>query len=409
MRLKKETGRILGVFILISGIFFSSYITIFLASAKANASLQSIRQVFDSSIHTITMQNLRIPDSFYDAMSMSLDEDSIRAAITRFNNLNSLLWFKEASQPSATLAIRWQAWRNTKIRGTDLRDLASQTADRELIQSFEEANSILNEIGKKVRTAFDLLFLTLGFILSVGTAGSVAFYADLRQSRMKQQLMQDSFRLALSAEENTNKSVAMQLHDDVAQDIAAARMLCERIAVSKDLSLSEKASGILGEVNIKIRNLSANLWPPELKTLGLGAALTGLCVDMELRFNYPIAYSGDAFVPRMPEFVELNIYRIMREAAVNASKHANKGGAILQCGKENPANGMESLFFILKDEGFSHADGTSRLPPSRADGLGMNAMKERAASIGADLQIHLHGEGSLVRLTVPIKMKRSFA
>ncbi len=409
MRLKKEPLRIFAVSIVIGSVVFISYATVFLASERAHGVLQSIMQVFDSAIYTLMDRRRSEQAGSADSGIIDLDDAAVETAILRFNDLSTLLWFKEAVLPSRSLELQWKAWKSGDSQVLADGPAISSAAERQLIKSFIDADTVLDGIGKKVRTSFDLLFLLFGFILSMGTAGSVAFYAESNRSRMRQELLRNAFRLALQAEEDTNKSVAMQLHDDVAQDIASARMLCERIAVSPDAGLAGKASAILGELNVKIRNLSANLHPPEIKTLGLGAALAALCSDIERRFDYPLKFAGDSAMPRMPEFAELAVYRIMNEAAVNACKHADKGGALLQCGIERISDAEESFFFILRDDGFASETDTAAQALLRAAGLGMNAMKERAATIDAELRIELNENGSQVRLTVPVNADRSSA
>lgn len=400
--------RRLGFILLLTIAVFSAYAGLFLISSRTYGVLQEIGTAFDSTTQELIARRLDSLGDSLDYHTMAFDQSATDRAIRHFRRLSGLLWFKMAARPSELLA---EAWRNWEIADADQQlalhrgmipaSFLIDARRNDLIMALLRAKSVLNGIGDKVHTAFDLIFLFFGLLFSFGTAGSVAFYSVLRQSRLKEQFARDSFRLSLEAEERTRKGVALELHDDLAQDIAAARMLCERTSLAGDAAMAKQAASILIGVNAKMRGLSAELRPPELDASGLGAALRSLCQDMEKKTQYRIGFVGDEAIPRLPGLVELNAYRIVREAVANAFKHANKGGATLTSRLVDGSRGHRTLILEVRDDGFDQgAHAARQAEETRGSGLGLRAMSERAESIGARLTISIDSAGSRVELEV---------
>lgn len=400
------TVRRLGFVMLLALAVFSVYAGLFSISTRTYAVLQTIAAAFDSTTHELIARRLDSLGDSLDYHSALFDPHATGKAIRQFQRMSDLLWFKEASRPSEILAEAWRRWeladedQQLAVHTRQIPAGASIDATRsDLIMALLSAEAVLAKIGDRVRTAYDLMFLLFGLLFSFGTAGSVAFYSWLRQSELKEQFARDSFRLSLEAEERTRKGVAMELHDDLAQDIVAARMLCERVGSADDVTMAKEAAAILVGVNAKMRVLSSELRPPELDASGLGAALRSLCQDLERRTRYRITFVGDESVPRLPELVELNAYRIMREAVANAFKYANKGGAVLTSTLVGDTSAGMSLVLELSDDGFDVVDSAAqRVQEPRGSGLGLRAMRERAESIGSQLTISIDPAGSRVVL-----------
>lgn len=395
-----ERAKKLGVLLLTSAFVFAAYTSLFFASSRANRTTQSVSLRFDyalQSLYELRASRLTGGERF---LARAYTDDEISDAVERFFNLSRLLRLEQAREPSEQLRRKWYSWLALIERGAARAGPETDLLELELMSLLRHSSWILSGIGQRVRTAFDISFILMGMLLSLGTAGAVAFYSGMRQSMLKERLAQDAFRLSLKAEEDVRKAVALELHDNLAQDIAAARMLCERARLSGDSELAGRAASMLKDVNERIRGLSSELRPSELRDMGLGSALKALCRDLARKRGYGIEFRGDESLPRLPEIVELNVYRILREACVNACKYANRGGAELRCRRGANRAGGRFLEFELIDEGYGVPDGEGYLRESRGSGLGLNAMRERASAIGALLEVDLRPEGSSVRLRV---------
>jgi signal transduction histidine kinase len=97
----------------------------------------------------------------------------------------------------------------------------------------------------------------------------------------------------------------------------------------------------------------------------------------------------------MSPFIQDEIYRIAREAIVNAFRHAKARNIETQI-KYEP----NRLLVAVKDDGCGIDSGT--LDSGREGHWGLTGMRERADSIGAELQVFSNANaGTEIELSVP--------
>jgi two-component system NarL family sensor kinase len=165
------------------------------------------------------------------------------------------------------------------------------------------------------------------------------------------------------------------VHDDpgyAAAEIVLARELA-------DLTLDEARAAVSG------------LRPPVLEDLGLAGGLASLArtlpdVEVEL----------ELCEERLPEHLEVALYRIAQEALQNVLKHADAASARLIFSVSGDTVRLE-----VRDDGV----GFSPEPPapSALGGYGLNSMAERAELIGGRLSIRSWpGSGTSVVAVVPV-------
>ncbi len=383
-------GRRLGA-IAISLVIFCSYASLSAVSSRSYRVLSGLAADFSAARLGLLAGRMDASGQPAPDWAGSLDDTAAGSAVARFSALSSLFWFRKASEPSKELTDAWARWK--EARGSAAGGLAGEGLERSLAAAALE----LESMSLRVHQSFETMLLLFGLAMSLGYAGSVAYYARMRESDLVALHARDALRLSLRAEEETRKTVAMELHDDVAQDIAAARMLCERAAAERSPGLAERAAGTLAGANAKLRSLSADLSPPELDKFGLAGALAGLCADAARKSGCEIRYRGREWLPRFPRETELNAYRMVREAVANAIKHGRDGRAWVSA-RETGGGAVE---LEILDSGHDPAGGpraVGKPEATRGTGFGMRAMAERAAMIGAGLAVDLRPEGSRVTI-----------
>ena len=139
--------------------------------------------------------------------------------------------------------------------------------------------------------------------------------------------LQDAHRRLLTEREEERKHLARELHDQVIQDLLGTNYQLEEIGahdmLSPEMQLElEDVRGTIRQLVDDIRRICGNLRPPTIDSLGLPAALqsytrdwakrTGIEVQLRMRFN----------PGRLPEAIELSIFRIVQEGLSNTQRHA---------------------------------------------------------------------------------------
>lgn len=228
------------------------------------------------------------------------------------------------------------------------------------------------------------------------------------RSREYQRQLAELSRQLMAKEEAERKALGQTLHDNFAQNLAAAKLalegLLQRIGsngrgadVKTELSAGLAPAVELLDVSIReVRSVLSDLRPPMLTDFGLSAAL-GYEIDRrrELVGDRP----GDEVIhyrehdlrdePERPDpIVEYGIFMIAREAMHNALTHAHATRIDVEL---TLANGRIRL--VVRDDGV----GFDAEPGYRPGHLGLVGMQERARWIDAELVIHsAAGQGTTV-------------
>ncbi len=203
----------------------------------------------------------------------------------------------------------------------------------------------------------------------------------------------------ITAQEEERRRIARELHDDTAQSLTS---LLFYIGALQKGDPSPEVARILAELSDEIRasvdsvrRLARELRPAALDDLGLVAAIDWYVGETAARLGVPIAFHYTCPETRLPEQVELVLYRICQEAVTNAGKHANASRirVDLDCAER-------SVRLSIRDDGRGFIPTVRRRGPS--DGIGLYGMRERAALVGGTLQIDSRpNAGTTVTVEVP--------
>lgn len=183
------------------------------------------------------------------------------------------------------------------------------------------------------------------------------------------------------AYEEAAKRVAQRLHDECDQMLATVYIELGRINRSCDQPTAEKISHVvdlLDEVSDSMRQLSRELRPPVLDEQGLLPALRSLAQAYSKRSGVEVAVTG--YFARLPQLIEVTIYRVVQEALSNAVRHA-------ECTRVeiNLSSSPESVSLSVRDNGVGF------IPPETASdinsGLGLIGIYERVSALTGECTI----------------------
>jgi PAS domain S-box-containing protein len=207
-------------------------------------------------------------------------------------------------------------------------------------------------------------------------------------------------RQLIRAQEEEQRRIARELHDEVGQSLTAVKIVLHQLArdpTKPDIGgrLSD-AAAMTDQALGQVRDLSRLLRPSMLDDLGLAEALRALAENLAERTGLDAEAEVDEIGPVDPE-VETACYRIAQEALTNAIKHA--GAARLRVALHRAG---EDLELVVEDDGtgFDVADATSRAV--RGSSLGVLSLQERAILAGGRTEITSQpGGGTRIRAVVP--------
>jgi two-component system, NarL family, sensor histidine kinase UhpB len=189
----------------------------------------------------------------------------------------------------------------------------------------------------------------------------------------------------LGAQEEERLRIAQELHDQVGQELTAVLLGISRIESQAPEELRREVVMIRNVVRTSledIRRIAIELRPEALDDLGLASALAVLSERSSEQLGLEVTERIAPDLPQLGADVELVVYRVAQEALTNVARHSGSDRAELTL---THAPGMLTL--TVRDRGRG-------LPQADMAGTGMRGMHERAALIGARLEIR-NGPGGI--------------
>ena len=204
------------------------------------------------------------------------------------------------------------------------------------------------------------------------------------------------------AQEDERRRISREMHDRFGEQLTAlARrvgMLKESSAASPELRTAVEAlESVSQELDRAVDHLVWELRPTALDDLGLRAALTNYLQDWSKRVGIAAElHTAGLMDDRLPPDAETALYRIAQEALTNVARHAHASSVDVILERR-----ADHVLLIVEDNGvgFEAAE-----VEERPQGFGLLGMQERAALVGATLQIESAAGGGttiLVRMDVP--------
>jgi signal transduction histidine kinase len=209
--------------------------------------------------------------------------------------------------------------------------------------------------------------------------------------------LQDAQRRLLTELEQERKYLAREIHDQVIQDLLSVNYELEEIEAA------DAATSILGEElpgireNIRglvadLRRICGSLRPPTIDNLGLGAAIQSYAHDWSRRTNISTTLDLDDNLGRLPETIELSIFRIVQEGLVNVRKHANANSAAISLKHTSP----RTLLLSIADDGKGLAEDFELSDLPTEGHYGLLGISERVALLGGRVQFQNQANGGLL-------------
>lgn len=215
--------------------------------------------------------------------------------------------------------------------------------------------------------------------------------------------LQDAQRRLLTELEQERKHLAREIHDQVIQDLLSTNYQLEEIEANEHATLALKGDlteirdDIRGQID-NLRHICGNLRPPTIDSLGLGAAIQSYTRDWTRQTGIPITLDLDANLGRLPEAIELSIFRIVQEGLSNVRKHARASTVQVFLKHTSP----RALMASIADDGRGLPEGFDLAALSSEGHYGLLGISERVALLGGRLRLQNQASsGLLIQVEIP--------
>jgi signal transduction histidine kinase len=195
--------------------------------------------------------------------------------------------------------------------------------------------------------------------------------------------------------------LARELHDAVSQKLFSVRAKARAAAVliardpARAAAEMDSVATLAGEAHAELRAVIDGLASPDLAASGLIGSVRSYAVLVGRSYGVTVRVQADE-LPELDEQRETVLYRVAQEAITNALRHSGSPDVTVRL-----AARRRGVVLEVRDRG------TGFDPDRTGGGLGLESMRERAASAGGVLAISARpGNGTTVRLTVPLTPAR---
>ncbi len=217
------------------------------------------------------------------------------------------------------------------------------------------------------------------------TQSAVAIIIDISDQKRAQAFLEDRARglegeiLAISDREQ--RRIGQDLHDSLCQHLTAIAYMARSVALRLknhrviEVEHIERIAELINDGVTEARTIARGLHPVEVEPPGLVTALATLVKQP----HWPVRcrLEADEEISVQDSTVALHLYRIAREALINANKHARAREIIVRM--KRSTKGIE---LSVIDDGVGIAADSPL-----GSGMGFHIMEYRARSMGARLEV----------------------
>jgi signal transduction histidine kinase len=209
--------------------------------------------------------------------------------------------------------------------------------------------------------------------------------------------LQDAHRRLLTEREQERKHLARELHDQVIQDLLSTNYQLEEIAfhyqtVPQFQTEIEAVRAAIREMVDNIRLICGNLRPPTIDSLGLTAAIQSFTREWSKRTGIDVKLQLSPHLGRLPEAIELSIFRIVQEGLSNVVRHSDATRVEIGLQHSSP----RTLMIMIADNGYGLSSSFDLSKLSAQGHYGLLGISERVALLNGQLRLKNGQTGGLV-------------
>jgi signal transduction histidine kinase len=204
----------------------------------------------------------------------------------------------------------------------------------------------------------------------------------------------------LGAQDGERRRIARELHDGVVPYLSA-------IAMSLDTALAEPARtealekslrncrNLLDRSISEIRTMSHLLHPPLLEEIGLVSAVPWYVEGFRERSRLQVELEMPREFSRLPQEVEIVLFRVLQEALTNIHRHSGSKVASIRFEAD-----ADKVSMLVRDRGTGFQGNVSH---TMRTGVGVASMRERVRELRGDFEIESTSQGTAVKVVIPLK------
>jgi len=212
-------------------------------------------------------------------------------------------------------------------------------------------------------------------------------------------LRQLSSRL-LNLQDSERRRIARELHDSLGQYLVALKLNVDILRQTPGRGeLWSQSEELMERCIAEVRTISYLLHPPTMDAVGIASAARWYVEGFGLRSGLDLTLDAPDDPVRLPDAIELALFRVLQEALTNVHRHSGASAADVLIRR-----GPEQVILAVRDNGRGmEPEVLDRFRQTGAGtGVGLMSMYERARELGGRIQLESGSEGTSVQITIPL-------
>ena len=201
-----------------------------------------------------------------------------------------------------------------------------------------------------------------------------------------------------SVQDEERRRIARELHDSVGQYLAAIKMSCvvalDEARANRSPKVLEETLSLIDRCTSEVRTMSHLLHPPLLEEIGLSSAIPWLIDGFRQRSGIAVRLEMPPNLRRLPQPVELVLFRVLQESLTNIHRHSKSQSASISIRYDE-----SDIRMSIEDAGVGFAtDGDG----AKTTGVGIAGMRERVRELRGELRIASSAAGTRIEVRLPV-------
>jgi signal transduction histidine kinase len=206
----------------------------------------------------------------------------------------------------------------------------------------------------------------------------------------------------LRSQDEERRKISRELHDSLGQYLAHAKMSLQALkrpdATEKETQKFEHLMETLDACLTETRTISYLLHPPLLNEVGLPSTAKWYVQGFSERSGIPVNLVVPNELKRLPDALEIALFRILQESLTNIHRHAHSQSVDIQLE-------LDAEFVTLKVKDYGQGMSSDLLERFTSDGggggVGLRSMRERISELGGKFEIQSDKNGTQIKVTAP--------
>ncbi len=195
----------------------------------------------------------------------------------------------------------------------------------------------------------------------------------------------------IQAQEEERQRIAKDLHDGIVQQLGGLKLGLQKKLSDTEDPESTRLIAVLDDSTQELRELSHRMMPRSLKELGLIPALEDMLENSLGMADLTHEFEHYGITTRMPESIEITLYRISQELVNNVIKHSRATHVNIQLFKAST-----DIVLIVEDNGRG-------FEKSNKKGIGLLNISSRLDTVNGQVNFEPSPEsGTLATIRIPI-------